>query len=57
MSENEHEPGGSYVFELSDGSRIVDRFTYDGPYDAGYELAEQRAAAGKGPVYIHVEVN
>lgn len=47
----------SYVFEATDGNgNVVDRFTFDGPYDAGYELAQQRAAA-KGAAYIHVEVN
>lgn len=44
----------SYVFILRDDNSERDRFTFDGPYDAGYELAQQRAALYSA-TYIHVE--
>jgi hypothetical protein len=48
---------GDYVFVLvtADGT-VKDRFSFYGPYDAGYELAQQRGALYDAPI-IHIEVN
>ena len=50
-----HEESQDYVFEAVDASGTVrDRFSFYGPYSAGYELAQQRGAL-YGAVAIHVE--
>lgn len=49
-----YEPSKGYVFEITDkDGRIRDRFSFYGPFSAGHELAERRAALyGAGVIWI-----
>ena len=50
-----YEDSDEYTFELvGEGGKVKDRFWFYGPYSAGLELAEKRAAL-KGARYINVE--
>jgi hypothetical protein len=51
----EYEESRDYTFEITSDGVVKDRFWFYGPYSAGMELAELRAARFDNP-FIHVEI-
>ena len=51
-----HEPSKAYIFEArtADGT-LKDRFSFYGPFSAGFELATKRGALYDAPYIGHYE--
>ena len=52
---SEYEESQDYTFEITSDGIVRDRFWFYGPYSAGMECAELRAARFDSPA-IHVEI-